>query len=112
MFVKEIKNPSYFTTKTNFVFFTNNQQLFLEILKNIDIDEFEQYGSKDGQSIIPVKEISPSFKDCNNNNVYLIPSNTEKFVGYCGKFEVDITELTKRCDEQGVVFFLYQSEEF
>jgi hypothetical protein len=105
MFLQEIKSATVLPEKAYAAFFTNNKELLKSLIKELDTDEYQYYGTdSSGNFIIPIYELTADSK-----NNFIIPELTPYLTNYYGKYEIDINKLKELTDKNGVQFFLYVS---
>lgn len=103
MFLQEIISATELPGKAYAAFFTNNKELLETFIKELDVDEYECYGTDaTGKFIIPIYEIT-----ANSKNDFTLPKLTSNLTNYYGKYEIDINKLKELTDKNGVEFFLY-----
>jgi len=84
-------------------FFVSNKIKFLQILRDLDADEFDNYACNDkGEFLIPIYEIQP-----NDDGVFAIENLHKYSVGYVGKFDIDGKKLSEACACSNIEFFLH-----
>ena len=103
MFLQEIKSATELPEKAYAAFFTNNKELLKSLIKELDLDEYECYGTdRLGEFIIPIYELT-----ANSKNDFILPKLTSNLTNYYGKYELDINSLKEIANKNGVEFFLY-----
>lgn len=106
MFYREVTSTTSLPYAGNCAFFTNNKSMLLSLIKSLDEDEFNSYGCRNADFIIPIYELT-----ANSNNDFILPEMSTFKTGYTGKFELDIKKLIEVCNDKGVQFFLYIEED-
>ena len=102
MFYTQQKTSTSILDKKDCIIVTSigNSQKIIDIIRSIDTDEFDSYGTIDGIFHIPIVELATD--KCGNID---ISSITRSDYGYGYKFDMDVELVISLCEKDKIPFY-------